>query len=376
MLTLFGLVAGLTAAILIFLWVNYELGYDRYHPDNERIYGVMINESVDGVIETNDETPVPLADFLTHDVPGIEVMTRFDNTRALLNNGTKSVQKTGAYADSSYFQVFSPVILSGDRRVPLPGNHSIAISAELANLLFDKGDAIGKTIQVDLKTEYKVTAIFAMFPEHSSFKHYHFILPFHAKARSADDWENYYIKLHHGASTEEVENKIDGKFEEFFGNKNATSLLFALTDWRLHWNFENGKISGGRIVYVIIFAITAIFILLMACVNYINISTARAAKRAREVGVRKMTGASQWSLVRYFMTESIVLYFYRYCNVCVCGMARVTVVQSNSPVSNSSLNITEPNASHSPRRYCAHHRNTGRSLSCTCSYHHYGPRWC
>lgn len=307
--TLISLIAGITVAVLASIWLNYELQYDSYHPDNKRVYAVMMNEYVDGIIETTEETPVPLFDFLSHDVPSIEAATRFDNTHALLNHNDKSIQRTGAYADSSYFQVFKPQIIAGSREAPLPGNHSIAISSDLAKALFENGTAIGKTIQVNLKTDFEVTAVFEMFPQNSSLHRYHFILPFNAKVRPADEWKSYYVKLYDSKNKTLVEQEINDQFAKFFQNKDATSLLFPLTDWRLHWSFENGKVSGGRIVYLVILGIIAAFILIMACVNYINIATARAAKRAREVGVRKMTGATQSTLIYQFMIENMTTVF-------------------------------------------------------------------
>lgn len=301
-----GLVVGITSVILVFLWATYELDFDRYHPDNEKVFAVMMNETVDGEIQTSEETPVPLADYLATSVPEVESFTRLDNTRRLLGYGTTALQKPGLYADTGYFKVFQPVMISGDATHPLPDNHSIVISQTLAQLLFGDDDALGKIIMLDRANEFKVTGVFSGFPENSSLRSYEFVLPFYAKAREEDEWQNYYVKLNIAGAREAVERKIDARFREFFGNQNASSLLFCLTDWRLHWSFENGKVSGGRIVYVVIFSVTALFILMMSVINYVNIMTAGAAKRAREIGVRKMTGATQRRLVGQFMTESLL----------------------------------------------------------------------
>ncbi|HEY0651471.1 MAG TPA: ABC transporter permease [Chryseosolibacter sp.] len=302
-----GLVIGLTTAILVFLWGRYELTYDRYHPDNERVYAVMINERIEGAIETYDETPVPLMEKLSFEVPEVEAVTRFDNTRAQLSFNNISVLKYGAYADTSYFDVFNPSIVAGDVHNPLSDNQSIAISQSLSRLLFGSESAIGKVVLVGVKQDYKVTAIFSDFPDNSSLSHYSFILPFNSRVRSEDEWQNYFVKLTSSAVEHNAERKIDAALHAFMGDRNSSSLLFPLTDWRLHWNFENGKIAGGRIVYVVTFLLTAVFILIMACVNYVNLSTASAAQRAREIGVRKMTGATQRILAQQFLLESFVL---------------------------------------------------------------------
>lgn len=304
-----GLVVGLTTAILVFLWVEYELSFDRYHHDNERVFAVLMNEVVDGGIETYEETPAPLADYLNSEISEVESFTRFDNTQGLLSYGAKSIQRYGMYVDSGYFDVFHPEIISGNSAQPFPDNKSIVISRELAQLLFDSDDVLGNVITLDKTNDFKVTGVFSEFPENSSLRSYEFVLPFHAKPREIDEWQNYYVKLSNKDMCKAVEAKIDEKLSEFLGNQNTKSLLFCLTDWRLHWSFENGKVSGGRIVYVIIFSVTALFILIMAAINYVNIMTASAAKRAREIGVRKVTGATQYVLIRQFLTESLSMTF-------------------------------------------------------------------
>jgi putative ABC transport system permease protein len=132
-------------------------------------------------------------------------------------------------------------------------------------------------------------------------------LPFTARPADADDWVSHDLKLFDASTQHAVEGKIDQHVARMYPEDHTTFLLLGLNDWRLRWSFENGKQSGGRIVYVIIFSITGLFVLIMACVNYMNISTARATKRMREIGVRKMTGATQRMLIRQFMLESLLI---------------------------------------------------------------------
>jgi len=309
LITLSSLVVGISTAVLIFVWVGYELSYDKQDTDASRVFMVMINELRDGEIQTQDETYVPLAELFTNDVSEVEAMTRIDNTEEQLTLKETSVSKYGAYVDSTFFKVFKTTIKEGLTTAPLSGKHSIAVSDQLAQLLFPNTNAVGKFISLGVKGEFKVTAVFESYPENNSLNYIHFVLPFNAIPRQSDEWQDYYVKLNKAQSKTAVEKKVDAKFKEFFKNDQTTSLLFCLTDWRLHWNFENGKISGGRITYVIIFTITGIFILLMACVNYMNIATARATKRAKEIGVRKMTGASQKTLITQFLSESLIFSF-------------------------------------------------------------------
>jgi len=306
-ITLGGLVVGISTALLIFLWVSYELSYDREDPDNNRVFVVMHNELFEGEIQTNEGTYAPLTDFLLTEVPEVEAMTRVNNAREQLNYQDRSLSKEGIYADTGFFKVFKPKVIAGDAVHPLPDNYSIALSQEVANLLFKDIDAVGKFISIGGQREFKVTSVYSNYPDNSSNDYVNYILPFHAKHHEPDEWQDYYIKLYQAETKTTVEQRIDAELKEFFGNENTKSYLFCLTDWRLHWNFKNGKPSGGRIVYVIIFSITAVFILLMACVNYMNLATARATKRAREIGVRKMTGATQHVLIRQFLGESMML---------------------------------------------------------------------
>lgn len=190
---------------------------------------------------------------------------------------------------------------------PFPGKQSIAISDVLARLLFGSADAVGKFILFDKQHEYAVTAVFEAYPDNNSHWYVDFVLPYDAIPRQPDEWTNYYVKLHAGASKAAVDEKLTAWLKPLLKPYDIEAYLFCQTDWRLRWNFENGVPAGGRITYVIIFNITAAFILLMACVNYVNLATARASRRAREIGVRKVTGATQRVLIRQFLTESVLM---------------------------------------------------------------------
>jgi putative ABC transport system permease protein len=299
------LMVGLTTAILLFLWVNNEITFNNSIPDNERIYALLVHETVEGEVVTEEGTNLPLMNFLLEEVQQVEAVTRIDNARGVLANEDKWVQKLGGYADTTFFQIHITPIVAGRADHALPDNHSIALSQPLATLLFGDTDALGKTISFDRKTDYKVTAVYEPFPENSNFNYLQFILPYASLERGDNEWTNYDIKLFDPASVASVEQKIDHKLAELSGHTNAKSMLFPVKDWRLYWRFENGKATGGRIVQVIIFGVTGLFVLIMACINYMNIATARATKRTREIGVRKMTGATQLVLVRQFMTESL-----------------------------------------------------------------------
>jgi ABC-type antimicrobial peptide transport system permease subunit len=303
LITLISLVVGITTILLLTIWVQHEWSHNKDIVDYDRMYALLIHDQVDGEISTEDGTRIPLMDFLANEVTDIEAVSRIDNRDMRLANGTKSIHKSGVYADSSFFAVHTPDQLQGE----MANKGSIAISTVLARELFADEEAIGRTISVDPKTDYLVSAIYSPYPKNSSFHYIHFVLPYSARALDADDWTYHDIKLFDPASRADVEELIDKQIAQLSPGGDTKSQLFALDDWRLRWNFENGKSSGGRIVYVIIFSITGIFVLLMACINYMNISTAQATKRMREIGVRKMTGATQSNLIRQFMLEGLVM---------------------------------------------------------------------
>lgn len=310
LITLGSLVLGITTALLMFLWIKYEVTYNKSMIDNDRVFTLMTSYKIEGEIQTDEGTGFPLIDFLSHEVPEIEAVSRIYDSQLILSNGNKSIGKTGIYADTSFFRVHLPVYLSGKGNQVLPNNRSIVISQLLANELFGTDNVIGKSILVDHKDEYLISGVFAPFPDDSSFKRLHFVLPFAARPAGADYWKtDYHIKLYTASSHEAVEKKIDQKVAQLSPDDigSVKSLLFAMEDWRLHWEFKNGKSSGGRILYVITFSITSLFVLVMSCVNYMNIATARATKRMREIGVRKMTGATQRVLISQFMTESLII---------------------------------------------------------------------
>jgi putative ABC transport system permease protein len=306
-ITLSSLVVGITTTLLFFVWVNYEFTYNKSVVHHERIFALLLNNKVEGEIHTEEGTSIPLMDFLENEVAEVEAVTRIENKNGMLANGEISIHKTGVYGDSSFFTVHPPDQLQGNAVRALVNNRSIAISKTLASELFGDDDALGKTILIDRKTEYSISLVFSPYPQNSSFRYINFVLPFSARPKDANDWVNHDIKLFDPSTRERVEKRIDQKIAQLSPQEDTQSFLFAVTDWRLHWSFENGKVSGGRIVYVIIFSISGLFVLLMACINYMNISTAQATRRMREIGVRKMTGATQTNLIRQFMFESLIL---------------------------------------------------------------------
>lgn len=313
-----GLTIGLLCTIFIFLWVKDEIEFDRFHKDADRIYRVMENyHHTDGEIFTYEALPAPLAEKLQTEFAEVEQATRYSwEQRLLFSYGNQSIYEDGYYADASFFRVFTFPVLEGRPEQLFSDANSVVITRRLAEKYFPGERALGKVIRIDRAMEAKVSGVIDI-PDNSSIW-FDFVLPFEIyqpDAQRALDWSAHitytYIKLRKGVQADafgaKIKNIQKGTHAE---NANIDTFLFALKDWRLFWQFKNGvQTGGGRIYYVIIFSLAAFFILIAACVNFMNLATARAARRAKEIGVRKVAGASKKSLIQQFLIESLCLSF-------------------------------------------------------------------
>ena len=318
-INLAGLAIGLTCSIFIILWVVDEVSYNQFNADKDRIFQVMENQTYSGgVIYTFAATPGLLAEALEQDIPEVEVSCRLDwGTQLLFQYQDKSIYEEGHYADSSIFDIFSFPIVEGDRKNPLPDNNSIAISQKLATKYFGTESAIGKTIRLNAEWDAHVTVVFQDVPENSSI-HFDWLIAFdrlfkEPGNRWMSNWGSNGVQTFLKLNQADAASSVNDKIKEFVKKRNEGSVvdlfLLSLHDWRLRNNFESGVQTGGRITYVWAFQIVAIFILLIACINFMNLATARAVKRSREVGVRKVVGAQRGSLIFQFMSESMGIAF-------------------------------------------------------------------
>ncbi len=312
-----GLAVGLMCSIFIFLWVTDEIRFDRFHKDADRIFRVMENYSSSGEIFTYEALPALLADKLQTEFAEIEHSTRYSwEQRSLFSYGNQSIYEDGYCADASFFKVFTFPVLEGDPDHLLTDVNSIVITRRLAEKYFSGERAFGKVIRIDNELELKVTGVVDI-PDHSSIS-FDFLMPFEIyqkRTTKALDWTYHvtytYIKIRSGVDAESFNSKIKNiQKSTHADNANTDTFLFALKDWRLFWQFKNGVLTGGgRIFYVIIFSMAAFFILIAACINFMNLATARATRRAKEVGVRKVAGATKKTLIQQFLIESLFLSF-------------------------------------------------------------------
>jgi putative ABC transport system permease protein len=314
-----GLSVGMACSMLIFLWVQSELSVDAYHVNSKRLYQVYEREYYDHKVDGNYDTAPILASELKKNIPEIEyaVTLQEDNDINTFNAGNKIIKEEGTAAYPDLFKMFSYPLLQGSPQSALSSPVSIAISHKMADQFFGSPQAaMGKTIRYKNKRDFSVTAVFENLPENTSRK-FDYLISWQAFVQEypwADKWNisgpRTFVMLRKDANPALIERKIMHFVDTYRKFDKTYSLDLGLQKFSevyLHDSFNNGKIEGGRIAYVRLFSIVAVFILLIACINFMNLTTARSIKRAREIGVRKVVGAVRSVLIKQFMGEAIML---------------------------------------------------------------------
>jgi len=318
LLNILGLSAGLACALLIFLWVNDERSYDKFFANDNQVYQVMEHRKSDGDIKVSDESSGLVSEVLKAQMPQVQYAASLAPTewfqKSTLSVGDKNIKAQGQYAGKDYFNIFSFKLLEGDKSKVLADNSSIVISDELAKRLFGTTEnIIGKAIDFQHDTTFFVSGIFEKVPSHSS-QQFDFVLSFdyYFSVQSwVKTWGNTgphnFVLLKKGTDIHAFNKKIAGLIA---ANANDTTRsLFAarFSDNYLLNSFDHGAQVGSKIIYVRLFSLIAIFILAIACINFMNLSTAKAARRMKEVGIKKVVGAGRSQLVFQFLSESIML---------------------------------------------------------------------
>ena len=331
-----GLAAGLGVCLLIVLYVTDELSYDKHYKYADRIYRLDADIYFNNTQFTSATSPKPMAPQLVKDYPQVIQMARISYFNSpkdiMIRKGNSWVQDHHlAFADSTFFEVFSLPMIAGDPATALDEPHSIVIDESAAHRYFNSTDVLGKTLELDDKTICKITGVMQDMPRQSSF-HFSFIRPLH-DSWSGDDqqWINNsaqsFILVRPGADRATLQKDVDAIAETHVGRAlesqmhiSAQSMkqqgghfryhLMPLTDIHLHSDKSYEFEAGGNAGYIYIFSVIAILILVIACVNFMNLSTARSANRAKEVGIRKVAGSTRRNLIFQFLTESLLLTFF------------------------------------------------------------------
>ncbi|MVM33796.1 FtsX-like permease family protein [Spirosoma sp. HMF4905] len=324
LINILGLALGLTCSLLIFLWVRDELSVDRYHANGPQLYRVMWRQLSDGKRMAMPSTPALMAQELPKKFPEIVRATGYTNRHAHMafSVGNKINKEVGDWVGADWFKLFSVPLLIGSPETALKSPNGLAISRKLAESYFGSPQAaMGKSIRIENKDDYQVTAVFENLPPNTS-QNYDFLLPWEDFMKRQHTWASgwgnpspwTFVQLRPDADVPAFEAKIKHFLRSYLGinSKNASQFdvelfLQPFNDIYLHDQTENGEISGGRIDYVRLLSIVAVFMLLIACINFMNLSTARSAKRAKEVGIRKVVGAERSWLITQFLGETLLL---------------------------------------------------------------------
>ncbi|WP_027391917.1 ABC transporter permease [Aquimarina latercula] len=315
-LNIFGLAIGITCASLIFLWVEDELSFNESFADQDQIYYIPTNQNYDGEWRTFYSTPGPLAQAMKDEVPGVIKATRSSSEERLFTVGDNAINRQGRYADVDFLEIFSLKFIEGTRENAFNNPEAIVLTLETAEQLFGKNvNALGKTIKVNNRDNYVITGVIENPPTNFTFP-FDWVAPFE-RYQDGAEWMNEYgsnfsdtfVKLSPEANIAEVDNKIREIIPSKNPNTDTYAFLHALKHWHLESKFEGGEKVGGRIKYVRLFSIIALIIMLIACINFMNLSTARSEKRANEVGVRKAIGSSRLKLMIQFVIEALMMSF-------------------------------------------------------------------
>jgi putative ABC transport system permease protein len=332
LLNISGLAIGMASAILILLWIQNEVSFDRFHKNDPYLYEAWNRDKFDGSMQYWNSTPQILGPTLKKDFPEIAEMARTNSGWFVVSVGEKKLSSQYLFVDTSFLSMFSFPLLRGNPATALDNVYSIVITEKMAKKMFGNEDPIGKTMRIT-NDNFKVTGVLKDLPTNTRFQ-FDYLLPWEymKKVHFADEeWSNNsvntFILLKPNANPDLLDAKIkDITKVNTRGAQKTEVFLHPERQWHLYTEFENGKAIGGEIDTVRLFGLIAAFILLIACINFMNLSTARSEKRAREVGIRKVSGAYKSALIFQFLGESMFIVF-------ISGVIALLLVQLFLPPS-------------------------------------------
>ncbi|GAA3944172.1 FtsX-like permease family protein [Chitinophaga oryziterrae] len=341
-INIIGLAVGMAAAILILLWIQDEKSYDEFHENKGRIYEVWNRVPFEGKVDCWNTVSGLTARAMEKDLPEVERAVRVNsNDNFLFSVGEKKMMKSGVTVDTGFLQMFSFPMLKGNPLTALNDMHSVVLTEKTAKSLFGNEEAMGKIIKIENRDNFTVTGILKDLPDNTRFD-FEYLLPWSSlKYREGGDlgWNDNstptYVMLKPNVNYAAVAPKIK-ELKQHYNDEAKTMkwelFIYPLSRWRLYSSFTNGvEDNGGRSTFIKIFSIIAGLILLIACINFMNLSTARSEKRAKEVGIRKVVGAQKSSLISQFIGESVFIAF-------LAGIVAVIIVLISLPAYNQLTN--------------------------------------
>lgn len=340
-INILGLAFGMAVAMLIGLWIFDELTFDHYHANHKRIAQVMITQTFNNQTGTGQAMAIPL---------GMELRSKYGsdfkyvtlcswNFGFIVGAGEKKLSSSGMWVQPEFPVMMGLEKLSGNIKA-LTDPSSVLIDHSLAVALFGNGEVVGKTVRMNNKYDFKVAGVYVDIPKNSSFNNTHFLLSWDKYMttetwlkRAQTQWDNHsfqiFLQMNDNVDMAKTSAKIELITQKYVKKEegNEHLLLHPMDKWRLYSDFENGKIKGGRIQYVWLFGIIGVFVLLLACINFMNLSTARSEKRAKEVGIRKAIGSVRKQLIVQFLSESLLM-------ACLALVLALLIVLGSLPLFN------------------------------------------
>lgn len=318
-INLIGLATGIASVLMIYLWVNDELHIDKFHENDEQLFQVMENRVNANGILTSQTNSGPMGKALKEDMPEVAYSASVvPSGEHILSSGEQDIKGTGQYAGEDYFKMFSYPLLQGNEAQVLIDKNGIVISRDLAFRLFGTSEnAMGKAVEIDHDEQFMISGVFENIPSRSSVQ-FDFVLPYD-KFTEGNDWATSwgntgpqtYLMLKDGADAVQFNAKIADyiKVKNNYSREemHRTPFIAPYSERYLYGKYENGELVGGRIDYVKLFSVIAIFILAIACINFMNLSTAKASRRIKEVGVKKALGVNRRALIFQYLGESVAM---------------------------------------------------------------------
>ena len=343
LINIIGLGVGLSACLLLLLYANYEISFDRHFKESDKVYQVMTNfQDANGKITSTGGSPGDgIAEAIRNKIPEVKEIARIGGgDRSVIANKEKVFKKKDLFADPEILDIFHYEFITGNPKTALNSPDGIILTAETAKLLFGSTDVLGRAVRYKNVRDLKVTGVINNLPANTSLK-FDYLMSW-AFFKSINDyvknpgWGNFNFLAMATVDNPDKIDLINAKvmklFNENYKDQKAQNFLFPFADTHLHGEFMNGKSVGGEIKRVYLFISLALGILIIACINFMNMATARSARRAKEVGIKKTIGATRGSLVSQFLTEALLL-------TIVSVLIAIIIVEASLPLFNNFLEI-------------------------------------